>query len=212
MSEGEIQGKAQNELTEQERRAKDLFFQSFRFSQGSLTLQSDLLKWLVVKGYFDNYNIPATTPEFIKEIAIPKKHKHIEDDRVAELGKMWSQLRFTNTSYTKQSFSEEELLSTILPAMIERDRVYQDHERPNRQTSEEIIPDSNNDPHASFVRKYVINVHPTGSDAFDEMHRKLTPMLTKYRNSPPTDRPKDLSVLAKSWEINHPGHTFFPPK
>jgi hypothetical protein len=28
MSEGEIQGKEQNELTEQERRAKDLFFQS----------------------------------------------------------------------------------------------------------------------------------------------------------------------------------------
>jgi hypothetical protein len=47
MSEGEIQGKVQNELTEQQKRAKDLFFHSFRFSQGSQTLQSELLKWLV---------------------------------------------------------------------------------------------------------------------------------------------------------------------
>jgi hypothetical protein len=85
MSEGEIQNKEQNELTEQQKRAKDLFFQSFRFSQGSQTLQSDILKWLVIKGYFDNYDIPARTPDFIKEIAVPKKHKLVDDDKVDEL-------------------------------------------------------------------------------------------------------------------------------
>jgi hypothetical protein len=217
MSEGEIQGKEQNELTEQERRAKDLFFQSFRFSQGNTTLQSDLLKWLVVKGYFDNYEIPDRTPDFIKEIAVPKKHKFVEDDKVQELGKMWSILRFTNTRYTKQTTSEGELLPSILRDMVDRDRMYQDQKRPNRQIAEEITPDSNNDPHASFVRKYVINGHPTGSDAFDELHRNLTPLLTKSRTAPYVgpkhNLDKDILLsLSTGWEKNHPGHTFFPPK
>jgi hypothetical protein len=69
-----------------------------------------------------------------------------------------------------------------------------------------------------MLRKFIINAQPTGSDAFDELHRNLAPMLTKYRNSSPTDlqnilhRQKALSALAKLWEINHPGYTFFPPK
>jgi hypothetical protein len=40
---------------------------------------------LVIKEYFDNYDIPARTPDFIKEIAVPKKHKLVDDDKVDEL-------------------------------------------------------------------------------------------------------------------------------
>jgi hypothetical protein len=46
MSEGEIQGKEQNKLTEQNKSLKDLVFQSFRFSQGDLMTQSHMLQWL----------------------------------------------------------------------------------------------------------------------------------------------------------------------
>jgi hypothetical protein len=97
--------------------------------------------------------------------------------------------------------------------MIDKDEVYQRLKRPQRQPSEQTPPDSINDPHASFVRRHIINAVPTGNDAFDELHKELAPLVAEYRS---TRRPRrmynSLISLAKSWENNHPGQKFFPRK
>lgn len=179
MSESEIQGKEQNELTEQQKKTKDLVFQSFRFSQGGPELQEDILKWLIVKGHFTDIELPATIPEYITEKLIPKKHEVLEEEEITpELRKMWSKLLYANSS-EKQFLSEEKLLPLILFNTIKRDKVYQERERPNRQPSEQITPDSINDPHASFIRKYILNAHPTGNTAFDKRQNR-NEKINKY--------------------------------
>jgi len=216
MSEGEIQGKEQNKLTEQNKSLKDLVFQSFRFSQGDLMTQSHMLQWLRTKGYFDAFDFPEEIPDYIQELAIPHKHKSIADaHRLRELGIIWTQLRSDKPQF--QQFSAEEILEPILTGMIRRDSIYQKFERPNRQTAKEIIPDSSNDPHASFVRKYIINAHPTGNRAFDELFRDAAIRLQQYRTAPitssnPDDALSDLHDLGTLYRIRHPGYTFFPPK
>jgi hypothetical protein len=215
MLEQETEGFETIKLNEQERTLRSLFFQSFRFSQGGAGLQKEIQKWLVVKGYFDNVDIPKTIPHYIKAIAIPKKHKPVPGDRrLSELGKMWDQLLLIR--YEKQSLSEEKLLPTVLLFMIDRDTGFQQLERPCEQHFGQVTPDSSNDPHASFVRKYLVNAHPTGNNAFDKLHQSLALLVTRYRNASPTDPDflysKALSSLADQWEHNHLGHTFFLPE
>jgi hypothetical protein len=216
MPEGDRQDIEQNELTEQQKRAKDLFFQSFRFSQGELFLQEKILKWLVAKGRFDGLEVPEELPAYIQETIVPEKHLTITEGPKKELEKVWGKLNIYVT-HLRQSISVDELQPSILRGMIDRDRLYQEKERPNRPDSQQATPDSSNDPHASFVRKYIINGQPTGSDAFDELHRSLVPLLTKSRTAtyvaPKHIVDKDILLsLSSGWENNHPGHTFFPPK
>jgi hypothetical protein len=122
MSEGEpigIENIEKRKLTEEEQRAKDLFFQSFRFSQGEEEIQDDILKWLVAKGYFDTIEIPEETPDYIKEIAVPAKHKSLEGvsnyDRLNTLETFWFSLY--RDKRDKQSLSAEELLAPMLAKM-----------------------------------------------------------------------------------------------
>lgn len=120
MSEGEIQGKEQNELTEQQKRAKDLFFQSFRFSQGELFLQEKILKWLVAKGSFDEIDVPEEPPVYIQDMLVPKKHLAITEGPKKELEKTWGKLSIYVT-HLRQSISVDELQPSILRGMIDRD-------------------------------------------------------------------------------------------
>jgi hypothetical protein len=213
----ELQIVETKKLTEQEQqlRGKDLFFQSFRFSQGNNFLQEDIFKWLVAKGYFDNIEVPEKPPLYITEIAVPKKHIPLPDDaRPSELKKVWDALY--KAKHRKHGFHSEELLDPVLLRMIDKDRHYQKYERPNRQPSDQVTADSSNDPHASFVRRFILNAHPTGSDAFNELHKELAPVLARYRYKNPTglkynhSTRQGLVVLAQEWERKHPGQTFFP--
>ena len=204
-------------LTEQEQRAKDLIFQSFRFSQGNTTLQDHILKWLVAKDYFDSVDIPNTLPTYIREIVVPKKHKTLTDQgRRIEVARKWFDVY--DFKKVKQSLSSEELAGQILKGMLERDLNYQKRERPNRSPSSQERPDSSNDPHMSFTRKYIINSQPTGNDAFDEMCRGVAPIAELYRThrffiaKDSRSTRKALFSLKNAWEHNHPGYTFFPPE
>jgi hypothetical protein len=217
MTEREAQGVEHKLLSKQERRAKELFTQSFRFSQGELFLQEQILKWLVAKGGFDGIEVPVESPAYIQEMLIPKKHKSITEGPKKELERAWGRLNIYAT-HLRQSISVDELQPTILRGMIDRDRTFQKGERPNRPDSLQVTPDSSNDRHASFVRKYIINGQPTGSDAFDELHRNLAPLVTKYQTATaksPIDiifNQEILFFLVKDWEKNHPGYTFFSPQ
>jgi hypothetical protein len=156
----------------------------------------------------------------VRELAVPAKHVSIPDDkRLEELGRVWKRLR-TITS-EKQSVDEELLLDDILLGMVSRDIKYQaQDDRPNRQPAQEITPDSSNDPHASFVRKYIVNAHPSGSEAFDKMFRSVGGVFQQYRDvaiTPTTPSHtlhalNQLDMLEKWYEKKHPGHKFYPPQ
>lgn len=219
MSEGEREGLENTELTKQQKSVRDLFKLSFYFSQGDPGLQGDILEFLVGKGCFDDIEVLPRPPDYIMEIVAPKKHdatygdKH-DPSRIMTLEEEWKKIYFAKQD---KSFDfAEELIDSILFGMIERDLEFQRRERPNRQGSEQVRPDSSNDPHASFVRKHIIYARSTGNDAFDELHRNLAVKLMQCRNASSTD-PKDilntqkeLLVLKTEYEKNHPGYKLFP--
>ena len=69
------------------------------------------------------------------------------------------------------------------------------------------------------MRKYIVNAHRTGSDAFDELHQELKPLVIECLNVSPLEskakyilsKEKQLLFsLVKKWRGNHPRHTFFP--
>jgi hypothetical protein len=192
------EGLKNNVLTEQERKAKDLFFQSFRFSQGTVYLQEDIFLWLVAKGYYDDIEVPENVPSYIQEgMVVPKKHAPItqDADKTKALTEGWERLYAAKES--KQSLDADELLEPILEGLLAKDSDYQEIGRPNRPYSEQVTPDSNNDPHASFVRRHILNAHPTGNDAFDELFRSLALHLKEENNLtfPFRDHGQDSSGL-----------------
>jgi hypothetical protein len=209
-------------LTEQQERLKGLLFQSFRFSQGTQGLQEDILKWLVAKGCFDDVDIPEKPPAYIQNIVVPKKHPSLLNDteKFDAVNDVWGILYHIKNLNPPDSI--EELTPSILTEMIERDGAFQEHKRQNRPTSEAVVPDSSNDPHASFVRRFILSAQPTGSEPFDTLHKELAPLLTQYRKVLPRISPTDpddlkspqgkLFLLVQSWEKNHPGQRFFSAK
>ncbi len=216
MSEQEVKSLEDAKLTKEQKEIKDLFYLSFRFSQGSPDLQNDLLKWLGGKGYFDNIDVPFEPPNYIMQIAVPKKHTEVGGSTNTTFETHWYEL--CRAKKFKQSFSAHKLLGEILDGMIDRDLHYQELERPNKPRSKQVTPDSNNDPHTSFVRKHIVNSQTTGSDAYDDLHLNLNRLLIKYRTSSSADSKdvlftqKEFRSLTKEWEKNHPGYSFFAPK
>jgi hypothetical protein len=173
MLESEVNGVEPTRLNEEQERGKELFENSFHFSQGNQELHRELLKWLVVNGYFDNINTPAKSPDYIENLEVPKNHRKIIEP-AQTFRFMWfdlHQIKRSNDYFSKRS--NEEFLVTVLDGMIEKDLKYQQVKRPNRPRLEQIVLDPKNDPHASFVREYALNAYPTDNDAFDELHRSL---------------------------------------
>jgi hypothetical protein len=141
MLESEVNGVEPTRLNEEQERGKELFENSFHFSQGNQELHRELLKWLVVNGYFDNINIPAKSPNYIENLEVPKNHRKIIEP-AQTFRFMWfdlHQIKRSNDYFSKSS--NEELLVTILDGMIEKDLKYQRVKRPNRPRLEQIVLD-----------------------------------------------------------------------
>jgi hypothetical protein len=203
------------ELSDLQINAKDLFFQSFRFSQGSPNLQNEILKWLIIKGKFEGFIIEKKPPAYIKEIPIPMKHKQLDKRKINdEIKLMWGNLYQFNRM--KKLPAENDMLTEILYKMLERDLIYQHKERQGRQGFKKNEPDSIKDPHASFVRKYILEGEPTGCATFNELHEELKPLLANYiinsRNSLSDHgfvKYRRITELEGLWEKNHPGQSFY---
>jgi hypothetical protein len=141
MLESEVNGVEPTRLNEEQERGKELFENSFHFSQGNQELHRELLKWLVVNGYFDNINTPAKSPDYIENLEVPKNHRKIIEP-AQTFRFMWfdlHQIKRSNDYFSKSS--NEELLVTILDGMIEKDLKYQRVKRPNRPRLEQIVLD-----------------------------------------------------------------------
>src|SRR5690348_2301342 len=92
-------------LKDKEQKLYDLFYQSFRFSQGDTLTQESILEWMAVKGYLDPISdlITSSPPPYILEITAPGKHtdeagQKENAKRTEEIKKAWQKMYYANTS------------------------------------------------------------------------------------------------------------------
>jgi hypothetical protein len=212
-------------LQSNERQLYNLAMQSFRYSQGHVFLQQELFSWMREKQFLDPILplINAEMPEYIFSLRAPQKHKHeSEGERKLVVEEFWRKIRFASLITPQDRMTSEERSKkyekSILGLMLDQDNKYQTHERQRRNGDEKNVPDSSNDPHASFLRRHAVLGKPTGSREFDALFSDLKPLLWQYKKTEysPYDYSDDAGLSDKTlilevlWEQNHPGHSFFP--
>lgn len=197
---------------------KSYFYNSFRLSQGNPSTQDHIFGWLASHGYLENIDIPRKLPPYIIKMPIPTRHEDL--NRLGPLNDIrLMYIHFIDSKDIKSPTTEvkgigmvpfEEL---IVKETIERDFIYQHKKRPGRDAATDVKPDSVNDPHASFLRKYVINGETMGGiaaydDLLAHMQQSLVASIAEQKFSP--DIQGCFDELVERWEINHPGISFFP--
>lgn len=208
----------ENRLTPGERDLQKLFYLSFRYSQGDVHLQHDLLSEIKRLGYIDpSLVIQELPPDYIYSLTIPKQHDLVgEDARKASLELEWDGIKKIGNK-SEKIVEEESLEIHILSKMIQRDRMYQLSQRRGR-TGVMAGSDSNGDPHASFLRKYALHGANSGHPAYDEIFKALQTMMIDIKTHHAAANTLDilypgmsdyLSELEKLWEENHSGEKFW---
>ena len=201
-------------LTEEQKKVKELFRQSFRFSQGDPDLHNKVSSWLVATGHYDNLPIPAVTPEYIDALRPPIRHASMDADIIdVDIRMAWGHLYWINT--VDRPDSADAIAGDILTHMVERDLQYVNEGRPGRKFSTNGQETGTRDPFASYIKEFVVEGTPTGTEAFDQMHAGVKDVLTKEQQAIQsgedlTERQQKLQELQTVWEQKHEGQTFLP--
>lgn len=202
------------QLAPGERRVKELFRQSFRFSQGDPDLHNKISRWLVVGGHFDGLPVPEIAPPYIDALQPPKKHAEMDDDVQVDVRFAWGHLHWLTNA--KQHPPQEQLAAEILEDMADRDLKYATEGRQGRVYKPESAASPSQDPFASCVRNFVLQQQVTGTDAFDQLHAQLHAVaandLSAQDESTLSPRQEKLRVLQQKWEQHHEGEQFFTPQ
>lgn len=177
----------------------NFFYLSYRFSQNELSLQYDFFKWAAAKGKFKGILMEGRD---LSSLNVPKLHREV--DAVAaqkEFEKQWAEMRkiFGSSNLTPINYVKSAAIK-----LIGLDAKYQEIKRPKRKGSD--ASDSQTDPHASYVRKFILGGHPTGSGIFDQLFDDIKEELNSETYK------VELSLLAGAWERNHPREKFFVEK
>lgn len=184
-------------LSEDEKKVRDLFLLSFRFSQGNDLAQEEIYYWLQNNNHLKNLPIPRVAPSYILELSVPKDHGEIKKRKTSrEFKKQWEKLY--QISNKQERSSDEQLLASLL---VERDLKYQQSRRRTPVGKTSPVPDSSYDPHVSLVRKYGYKHKSTGCNEYDTMFRALEPYFSKSFY---------FDEMEERWEENHPEEQFFP--
>lgn len=215
-------------LADHEQKIFDIFTLSFRFSQGVPGGQAQIFQFLSAKGYLDGLVIPEKTPDYAYDVPVPKTHSEKARTRVdneGDINTAWAYFHIAKEN--KAHLNHAENLPYILHGMLKQDIKFQDKERPGKSIPEgkTVKPDSNEDPHASFTRKYVISKHTTGHDAFNDMFEEIHAFMKdpdalasfQTLSEEPSDvpvvvhpLPRAIQELRTKWEEKHPDYSFFP--
>ena len=110
---------------------------------------------------------------------------------------------------TKKLTPEQEwaYLDDILVEMVQKDRDYVFSGRPKRDATHMKKADDDNDPHASFIRRYIINEEPAHSR---EGNALLSALRAHWKNNAIRFQGTDtINRLKESWERHHPGEKFY---
>jgi hypothetical protein len=199
----------------------------YQLSQGYTDLQKSLMEYLINIGEMD-VDILGNIPDevFDRALTPPKVHAELSDRALkgdlAATKSMIQEFRFAQENgESSNDIVLKPLVVKILRQLLEPETRYQDsiRNRPLQTSNEPIEPDSVFDPHASLLRKYVLNGHPIipGQSAvnrsFGVLFEDLGHTITAVRR---TDQREEyvglqfqLYTLESSWERNHPGHQFY---
>lgn len=189
---------------------KDLyrfFYLSFKFSQGVPSAQYRIFSWVGTQGFYPD--TPKTLPkDFQEKLKIPLLHKDPTTMNSPDINREWKKQwevmgeRLADPGST----SSGGFITAITRHMIDSDLAYMFKNRLGRDKDAKFSePDSDQDPNASFIRRFAIMLKPTGHVVYDKMFLEISKEL------------KDKSIrkdqktidLAKKWEEIHKGHGFF---
>jgi hypothetical protein len=207
-------------VTDEERKFRNTFVTSAFFSQGVFDLQRKYTYWLAKRGHFDGLYLPEDPPRFIKEMQLPRNHMPIGGNVSAEFARFYTGVRDiiirTGTENPPPEARIHDITEEIAKDLVLRDDDFQMKPRYGRSATDTTPPDDSEDPHASFVRRYVLHRHMTGSEhfnaLFNEVRGILLPNLVVVQNAQPetilSSRQKQLKNMISKWEANHPGTAF----
>lgn len=212
------------ELSSEQQKIRDLFNGSFFFSQGQQDHQKAIMFWLIKKGHLDDVELPTETPDYIKEMPLPKRHAPI-DGPANQLDLMYDTMQNMKYQYDEGTLLEDryyqnhDVVEELSNNLLTRDFRFQTVKvRQGREDAEQPVrPDSFDDPRASILRRFVINGESTRIEAFDQMCAEMRASLandialereTEYA-SDREPRRTPIGKLQQAWEQNHPGEEFF---
>lgn len=201
------------DMSPAQRQAFSLFYFSFQYSQGDLTLQADIFRWLRMS---NQINKSLLTPSFLKRILTinpPKGHTggyNRNTNRIYRaLTHTWEELTAVLEDPVPQ---KDHVLTNCLKGILERDLYYQNKNtpRPDRLITSNSFPDSDDDPRASHLRRYAVLKQKTKHQVFDQFYSEIGDFLDQSICE--TGRGKLIGYrffkLIELWEKNHPGHNF----
>lgn len=206
--------------TEDEIRLFNLFRISFRISQGNPTAQAKMFQWLSATGCLDELDIPQDIPDYAAAIGLPKQHtdKLKTVDIQENLLDSWKDL--FNAKNNKDDLGSPEAIATdILNEQLEVDYNYICKKgRPRESNGKPYTSDSYQDPHASWIRRYIVNGVSTGVDGLDALHASLRVAFVQRVCNFQDDKPGAVTYaydevafsIKKGWEKKHPGESFIP--
>ncbi|HLD83457.1 MAG TPA: hypothetical protein VI979_01225 [archaeon] len=178
-----------------------IFYNSFRHSQGFLELEGAIFEWLAGEGYL--HGLLEESPEGYGKLSMPKGHIQSNPEAVnSRFREAWNKM-YRKKGFRYGGFSPREIVASVLTTgIINADLNYQAKNRANREGSG--CPDSYQDPHASFLRRYALTGVDAGHPAFNAMYAKVKEIALFGGST------ANLPRLATAWERNHPGELFLP--
>lgn len=179
------------------------FYLSFKYSQGSMSLQKHIFDFAAEKKVFGN--IPNSMPLVLLDKLMPPKYhaRSLSTSYKLTFQKEWKEM---SESFSKKwkRYNRQKLVYLMLLRDI---RFISDVPgRDVKAFAENPVPDSDSDPYVSFVRKYALQGESTNDPVFDRMFLEVKNELLK-ENTPLKGR---LEELARWCEKKHSGHTFSP--
>lgn len=182
------------------------FTLSFRYSQGSESLQNVIFNYFASLGI--KTNIPDLSKEVFKNLKVPKKHKTIFNPHTvpSSFNKQWLSMknRLGNKDNKYSAANAETLLNEITDWSIKKDIEFLNKGRQGRDYKKSQEPDDENDPWMSIVRKYALEGNSTGHFLFDYLFKQIG---IKVQHHFEQERP-DVERLKELWEYKHEGKNF----
>lgn len=206
-----------------EENLRNLFQLSFLFSQGNEYTQTLLFYWLSQNGYVPS-RLPKEIPDSILSIHQPKKHdaRYSRAEDSINIRKMWKKISDGVNNYEKNKEEWEKtpkgpfgsipvfdhgLEYAIGQRMISSDLKFINKGRPGRKPDSQTQPDDQDDPRASFTRRFILQLKPAFHPAYNQMFSAVKERITQL---PPHDEvATQLRTVGGMWENYHPGHSFF---
>lgn len=182
------------------------FYLSYFYSQGNAGLQKHIFDFAVSINAFKK--IPKEPPEALLAKLKPPKSHGLEGDYSDGFRREWHSMF---RSFSKESGYAPRPIRHLALEMVKTEGRYVRGEIRRRSrkivsTQDLVVPDSNEDTHASFVRRYGMLGESTNDPVLDRMFLEIKRELTKEG----TFLHRHLLDLSEDWEKQHPGHNFFP--